>query len=237
MFAPKTNTQTSSPENNLFGASPNGFIQPKLNVGQPGDKYEVEADKAADQIVAKGKDNASSFIAPAPQIQKQSEEDIQKQEADQEIQQKPVVESITPGVQLKTDPMLQQSVEEEVQTNEGEEEVQQQKEDDVQAKSEKELTQAKESDMQPQLSSVVQKQAEEDIQEKEDEEVQEKEQEESLQKQSTAGDDGGSNIEQQLSDSKGGGSALDSGTQSEMESGFGADFSGVRFITIAMLFK
>ena len=228
MFAPKTNTQTSSPKNNLFGASTNGFIQPKLNVGQPGDKYEVEADKAADQIVAKGKDNASSFIAPAPQIQKQSEEDVQKQEADQEIQQKPVVEPITPGVQLKTDPMLQQSVEEEVQTNEGEEEVQQQKEDDVQAKSEKELTQAKESDMQPQLSPVVQKQAEEDIQEKEDEEVQEKEQEESLQKQSTAGDDGGSNIEQQLSDSKGGGSALDSGTQSEMESGFGADFSGVR---------
>ncbi|MFD2567827.1 eCIS core domain-containing protein [Pseudotenacibaculum haliotis] len=173
----KTDQHTSSGNNALFNQGKNeSFIQPKLKVGQPGDKYEVEADKAADSIVANSKASPNSFIAPSQTVQKQSEEDIQKQENEQEIQQKPVVDKITPGVQLKENSILQKNQEEEVQQKE--------------------------------------------------EEVQEKE-ENNVQKQSSgAGDTSG--IENSLSNSKGGGSPLDTGTRSEMESGFGADFSDVR---------
>jgi hypothetical protein len=178
MFAPKTNTQQTNPKNNLFGANNHEFIQPKLNVGKPGDKYEVEADKAADQIVAKSKQPESTFLSPTPSVQKQSEEDVQKQESENEIQQKPVVDPITPGVQLK---------------------------------------------------SLTQLQSEEEIQSKEEEDIQEKEDDQEIQKQSSgSGGKDTSGIEQQLNASKGGGSPLDTETRSEMESGFGSDFSGVR---------
>ncbi len=130
MFAPKSNTSTPQKPNSssIFGGKEDGFIQPKLSVGKAGDKYEQEADKAADQIVAKSKESPSSFIAPSPNIQKQSEEDIQKQESENEIQQKPVVDKITPGVQLKENPIQKQS-EEEVQTKE-DEEIQEKEEDE-----------------------------------------------------------------------------------------------------------
>ena len=290
-------SDSKSHHSSIFGGKENStaFIQPKLNVGKPGDKYEVEADKAADQIVAKGKENTTSFLAPAPAVQKQTDEDVQKKEtstelgqtqsessvSDSEIQQKPVVEPITPGVQLKENPLLQKVDEEEVQTKEEdevqtkevkediqakdtstssateeeevhtkeaeeevqqktEEEVQTKKEDEVQTQPETELFQLKEvetkpepkvepvAEPKPESKPILQKQPEEDIQSKEEEEIQEKEEEEVVQKQSTSAGDDGSNIESQLSDSKGGGSPLESGTRSEMESGFGADFSGVR---------
>ena len=221
MFSPKANTQNAHPKTNLFGENTTSFIQPKLNVGKPGDKYEVEADKAADQIVAKGKENTSSFLAPAPSVQ--------KQESKEEIQKKPVVDPITPDVQLKGNSLLQKANEEEVQAKEQEE---------VQSKPEKELFQLKEIgakqgepsivESKPEIKPILQKQPEEEVQTKEEEEIQEKEEEEAVQKQSTSAGNDGSNIESQLNDSKGGGSPLDSGTQSEMESGFGADFSGVR---------
>ena len=256
-------SDSKSHHSSIFGGKDTAaaFIQPKLNMGTPGDKYEVEADKAADQIVAKGKESTTPFLAPAPSVQKQTDEDIQKRE----IQQRPVVEPIVTGVQLKENPLLQKMDEEEVQTKEEEEEVQakeeeelqtkeveedvqkkpeeeiqQKKEDEVQAKPEKELFQLKEieakpepkvesvPESKPEIKPIVQKQSEEDVQAKEEEEIQEKEEEEVAQKQSTSAGDDGSTIEDQLSDSKGGGSPLDSGTKSEMESGFGADFSGVR---------
>jgi len=113
LFAPKTNTQTTSAKNSLFGGESDAFVQPKLSVGQPGDRYEVEADKAADQIVARDQQQTPSFISPTPAIQRQTDEDVQKQELENEIQQKPVVDPISPGVQLK--PLIQQQTEEEIQ--------------------------------------------------------------------------------------------------------------------------
>lgn len=35
----------------FFNASPGGAVQTKLTVGQPGDKYEKEADRMADAVV------------------------------------------------------------------------------------------------------------------------------------------------------------------------------------------
>ena len=105
MFAPRTNTSQFKPNNHLFGGAAYGFVQPKLNIGSPKDKYEIEADKAADQIVSKSKEstNTSSFIAPSTHIQKQSEEEVQTKEKEETIvQEKPVVESVTPLIQRKS---------------------------------------------------------------------------------------------------------------------------------------
>ncbi|MGG6229315.1 DUF4157 domain-containing protein [Tenacibaculum sp. SDUM215027] len=215
MFSPK-NQHTIKPTS----PKPTGgesFIQPKLNVGKPGDKYEVEADKTADQIVAKGKETSNTFFAPT--VQKKNEEEVQKQESnEQEIQQKPLVDSISPVVQLKLENNLQKQEEEEVQKV-AEEEIQQVAEDDVQAK--------EENNTFFNGNELIQQQSEENIQEKEEEEIQEKEEEEVQQLQMSGGDDS-SSLESDLSSSKGGGSSLPSGTKNEMESGFGADFSGVR---------
>jgi hypothetical protein len=250
MFTPRHHNNANAMAKNQGHSS---FVQPKLNVGKPGDKYEVEADKAADQIVAKSKQQETSFLASSPSIQKQAEEDVQKQDTstdlsadkagsvtENEIQQKPVVDPITPGVQLQSDEEVQMAEEEEVQAKEDEEvqtkeEVQQQSNEEVQSKLDPETTQQPETALSTEgnanaidIKPVVQKQSDEEVQSKEDEEVQEKEEEETVQKQSTSGAGDASGIEDQLNASKGGGSPLDSGTKSEMESGFGSDFSGVR---------
>ncbi|WP_437823695.1 hypothetical protein [Tenacibaculum mesophilum] len=116
MFAAKTTTLKPKPPGH--SSQNDSFIQPKLNVGKPGDKYEVEADRTADKIVAKGKETPNSFFAPT--VQKKNEEEIQKQESnEQEVQQKPLVDSISPVVQLASKNNLQKE-EEEVQKSEDE---------------------------------------------------------------------------------------------------------------------
>jgi hypothetical protein len=52
---------------NRSGLLSDPFIQPKLNVNQPGDKFEKEADEIADQVVSNTSE-PSSFFSPAPQI-------------------------------------------------------------------------------------------------------------------------------------------------------------------------
>lgn len=65
---------------------PTAPVQPKLTIGQPNDQYEQEADHVAKQVM--------SMAPPAtPNIQQQSEEE------QEEIQTKPLVETITPLVQ------------------------------------------------------------------------------------------------------------------------------------------
>ena len=74
------------------------FIQPKLNIGKSSDKYEVEADSVADKVVNKTTINGeSSFFSPALMPQKRG---LQRQEETEEIQEKPIAQSITPVVQL-----------------------------------------------------------------------------------------------------------------------------------------
>jgi uncharacterized Ntn-hydrolase superfamily protein len=60
-------------------------IQAKLVVGQPGDKYEHEADRVADEVMR----------MPEPQMQRQEEEE--------EIQAKPLAEETTPLVQRQVE--------------------------------------------------------------------------------------------------------------------------------------
>jgi len=250
MFVKTPNKNQTNHKTNPFSRNNTAFIQPKLKIGKPGDKYEAEADKMADQVVSKTKEPTTPFIAPSPQIQKQPEEEVQKQE-EESIQEKPLAESITPVVQLKpleTEEELQAKEEEEIQEKElqtkkeiqlvEEEEVQTKEDEEVQAKQEEEVQQKSESEP-IQLKEnktkvlelnkpIIQKQTEEDIQAKEEEEIQEKEEEEeqTLQMQTGTNISNTSSVENSLN--KGGGNPLTSNTKKEMESGFGADFGNVR---------
>ncbi len=90
----KSSNKGSSPFFNSKNDSDFFSVQPKLKVGQSGDKYEVEADRVADEVVNFQPEN-QPFFAPAQT---------------QLIQPKPIAESITPLIQR------QEEEEEEMQT-------------------------------------------------------------------------------------------------------------------------
>jgi len=66
-----------------------GTIQAKLKIGKPGDKYEKEADRVADQVMR----------MPEPKISRQTEE-----EEEELVQPKPIAAQITPLVQRQVEP-------------------------------------------------------------------------------------------------------------------------------------
>lgn len=168
-------------------------IQHKLNVGKSGDKYEKEADHIADKIVNKT-DTAGS-------IQKKGTED-------EEVQQKPIAESIS-TVQREAMPEEEQPAQKKAE--EEEKPVQKQEQEEEQPVQQK----GKEEEEQ-----TVQKQAEE-----EEKPIQAK-----LNEQNT-GSIGNENIENELANSNGQGNPMDAGTLAEMETGFGSDFSNVNIHT------
>jgi len=77
-----------------------GIIQAKLKIGQPGDKYEQEADRVADAVMR----------MPEPKAQRQAEKEEELEE-EEIIQQKPLYEQITPLVQRQ-----EEEEEEQIQT-------------------------------------------------------------------------------------------------------------------------
>lgn len=180
-------------------------------MGKPNDKYEVEADKMADKVVSKVSTNGDPFFAPSAVVQHK----LQKQK-EQEVQQKALAESITPVIQLMP---------------ENEETVQQKPADDKAQTKKETRAPAPIIPIKPNL----QKKDEVEVQIKEEEEVQAKEEEEGQKIQTSGAPESppnkASNFESKLQSSRGGGSPLPSNTRSEMESGFGADFSKVRIHT------
>jgi len=252
MFAPKSNTNTTSPKYSLFGANNHSFIQPKLNFGQSGDQYEVEADKVADQIVSRDKQQSSSFIAPAPNIQKKSEQEQTR------IQERSVVSNLTPFIQKKCAACEEK---EKVQKKEAMPEL---TPTPIQKQSEEEQTQVQEKPIENGITSVVQKKCttcdeKESIQKKEvhsevkptqkkiskpsaiqkkcgcednDSSIQKKEEgEQETMNEALEQIQKEKNFESKLKGRKGKGKKLDKNTQAKMESGFGADFSKVNIHT------
>jgi len=67
-----------------------GALQAKLRIGQPGDKYEQEADRVADAVMR----------MPEPGVQRQ----VELEEEEETLQAKPVAEEITPLVQMQVEP-------------------------------------------------------------------------------------------------------------------------------------
>ncbi len=180
-------------------------IQPKLTIGQPNDKYEVEADAMADKIVQKvnGTDTAANIPlhnASKAEIQTkcsecEKEEKLQKKEGAlpngiTSIQRKPIFESAVekPEADVQAKPMAVPTVQ--TKCASCEEEQLQKQEDDL---SGDELE--------------VQKKA-----------------------QGPGKFDNGG-IARQLNATKGGGASLPEHVQASMDDAFGADFSGVRVHT------
>ncbi|WP_374175095.1 DUF4157 domain-containing protein [Flavobacterium tructae] len=111
-------------------------VQTKLSIGKSNDKYEVEADKAADQIVSQ-KQNAKSesFFSPSPVVQKKSLAERStpvtqlKTEQEETLQNKTETAAIEVPKTVEKNPISkpliqQKKTEEEVQTKEEEQEIQ-----------------------------------------------------------------------------------------------------------------
>ncbi|MFD1163834.1 eCIS core domain-containing protein [Hwangdonia seohaensis] len=99
------------------------FIQPKLNIGKPGDKYEVEADAMADKVVNN----------------KNTGDTIQKAEGtEEELQKKPLAASISPLVQKQSEATDEENVQTKCADCEQEEKVQrvEEEEESLQMKTE-----------------------------------------------------------------------------------------------------
>ncbi|WP_343706249.1 DUF4157 domain-containing protein [Flavobacterium sp.] len=221
-------------------------VQAKLNIGKSNDKFEVEADRVADHVVAnKQTPKTDSFFSPSPVVQKKLARNVQKQEEkNKEVQQKTAAQTITPVVQLKTDLIqnkLDSRITEKREANpafSGSKSLIQRKlEDKVQKK--EETVQNKKEVKKPEMVSkgtpaikplIQNKGEEENVQQKKEEEKQNSDEEKQLQKSaaSDASPSDDSNIESKLNSSKGGGSPLSGKIKTEMESGIGADFSNVR---------
>ncbi len=80
----KATSQKEEGKESFFG------VQAKLSIGKSNDKYEVEADRVADQVVANKQNKSSdSFFSPSPVVQKKLANEVQKQdEKNEEIQTK-----------------------------------------------------------------------------------------------------------------------------------------------------
>ena len=180
-------------------------VQTKLKTGKPGDKYEVEADQMADQVVNKA--NTADVI--------------QSMGIDEGVQQKPLASKITPlGKDLETKDAAS------LQKMEEEESVQTMEEEEVQTMEEEESVQAMEEE------EVQAMEEEESVQAMEEEEVQTMEEEEALQSKGSTVSSVPTPVESKLRKGSGG-QKMDSFTRAEMESGFGADFSQVNIHTDA----
>ena len=228
-------------KDSFFGA------QAKLNIGKSNDKFEVEADRVADQVVTKNQHTSpDSFFSPSVVVQKKLAAQVLKQdEQNKEIQQKTIAETITPAkelngksVQNKLDSKTAEKSEISEDFSKPKTLIQRKLEDKVQKKEQplKDKTVFKKS--KPVSTKAISSTSE--IQNKQEGEIQKKEEEivgKDTEKQlqiSAAGDTSpalDSNFETNLNSSKGSGAGLSGNTKKEMESGFGTDFSNVKVHT------
>jgi hypothetical protein len=81
-------------------------IQTKLKISEPGDRYEQEADRVADQVMRMPEPKIQRVCAECEEeLQRQPmEEEEEKKEEEETLQTKPLAESITPLIQRQTEP-------------------------------------------------------------------------------------------------------------------------------------
>ena len=121
------NTKSSGTNSSQPASSSFLGVQAKLNIGKSDDKYEREADRMADKVVNKtGGLGTAPFIPPSPKLQKKGddEQEVQKQEETEQIQEKTLLNEITPLVQRKEEEVQEKSEENEIQQKQEEEQVQ-----------------------------------------------------------------------------------------------------------------
>lgn len=140
--SPEANVETN---NTTFFGPASGKVQPKLQVNQPGDVYEKQADAMAEQVVNSGPP-VQGIATPAPRsAQRQGKEDIQKASQPEEIQKKAQPEEEKPVQKMSKSEEPQRKEQEEVQRKPEEEPAVQKKEEEVKRKPEEEKVQAKTS--------------------------------------------------------------------------------------------
>lgn len=184
-------------------------VQPKLKVGQPGDKYEQEADAVADQVVANHAPSPAVQMAPSDEeaIAMRSDEETVRMNSDEEqVAMSPEDED---HISMKED--------EEVALKEDDDQISLQEDEQVEMKSDEELSLMKD---------------EEKVAAKEEDEVSMKEDEikrtPAIQKSGDGTSYAAPAIAQQIQNTKGQGSHLAKGTQQELGQKMGADFSKVK---------
>ena len=218
-----------------------GALQAKLRIGQPGDVYEQEADRVADEVMRMPELRVlrqvepeeeeeeetlqskplTNQITPLVQVQRQEEPE---EEEEEELQAKPLAEDITPLVQRQVEPEdeEEETLQSKPLTNQITPLVQVQRQEEPEEEEEEEELQAK--PLAEEITPLVQRQVE-----PEDEE------EEELQAKATSGriSEVNSNLESHIQSFKGGGRPLSENDRTFFEPRFGRDFSQVRVHTDA----
>ncbi|MEH1886507.1 eCIS core domain-containing protein [Nostoc sp.] len=188
--------------------------QTKLTVGAPNDMYEQEADRVADQVMSMpdGKGSMQRETMPEEEEEIQTKtlgNSIQREtmlEEEEEIQTKTLAATIAPLVQREVMPEEEEEIQTKTLGNSIQREVMPEEEEELQTKT--------------LGNGTLQREA----MPEEEEEIQTK-------SFPDAGFQAESNLENRLSSSQGGGSALPDEVRSFMEPRFGADFSQVRVHT------
>lgn len=215
-----------SPAQKAVQTKEDSFFQPKLAVGQPGDKYEREADAVADKVVSQpsGKGNAVqrkeiSAVQAMPE-KKEDEKKVQKQRDKEE--EKPVQKKDSaPGDKEEKKP--------EQKTPKKEEEKPVQKKDDKAAPEKKEeekkpVQKKEEQEKKPAADEVIKE-------EKDDKEKGGKPSVMAKESSARGNEAGSDQLAQQLRAQQGNGNPMSPAMKKEMGDAIGADFSNVRIHT------
>ena len=184
-------------------------IQKKLTTGTVGDRYEVEADRVADNVVNKQKGGGL--------LQSRVEEGVQK---------KPNYETITK--------VQQQDLAQEQPLQKKEKEKEEDKK--VQKKSDKEEDKKAQKKSDKEEDKKVQKKGEKE-EDKKVQKKSDKEEDKKVQTKLSNTEPVNQSVENDLDSSKGSGTAMDKNTRREMESGFGSDFGKVNIHTDSKAIK
>lgn len=117
MFTPRT-SQSAHASRSKSDTFFKPRVQTKLAIGTPGDRYEVEADRTADKVVAGiGEKSPEPFFSPKPAMKNdaavQQSPDTAAEKETQEVQEKPIAESVTPlQASLLEEPKAEPAVQE-----------------------------------------------------------------------------------------------------------------------------
>jgi Domain of unknown function (DUF4157) len=215
------------------------LIQAKLTIGAPGDKYEQEADRVAQQVVQRLNAHPVGRTRPDQTVQRETQP-----EEEEELQMKPLAgqiqrEEMPDEEELQMKPNLLQREE----MPEGDEELQMkplvdqiQRED---VPEEEEELQMKpdllQRETQPEEDEELQMKPLADQIQREDMPEEEELQMKPLRMRGHAmeGGEASTDLESAINGARGGGQSLDAGLQQSMGQAMGADFSGVRVHTDA----
>ncbi|MEQ8755500.1 MAG: DUF4157 domain-containing protein [Coleofasciculus sp. G1-WW12-02] len=199
-------------------------IQAKLTIGEPNDKYEQEADQVASQVVEQIHSPQAQQSAQGNSVQRQ---DSALEEEEEEVQMKPLAESIQRQENLEEEEELQaKPLSESIQRQENLEE-----EEELQTKPLSESIQRQENlEEEEELQT---KPLAESIQRQENlEEEEELQMKPLVQRKSSGGGMAATpELEQSIASARGNGQPIADEVRQPMEQAFGADLSGVKIHT------